>query len=376
MASAELRLSLPIDRARDALAAALAEQGFTVQPTASGSLEVERGSLGTTIVAGAFAGQDMHVRFDVHLSEIDEGTLAAFEHSAVGGFFKGGAIGAAKSGDVVREAARLAGARLAQQGLLTVAAPAEGVSVAAAGGGYVNGYPGYASTAVAAPPASAPAPVPTDRTNVVAIVALVLGFVVPIGGIVAGAVALAQIKRTGEKGRGLAIGGIIAGGILSVVVFLVGLALVILTIIGAANEANDPFGFPQDGDVTIAPDEQAAVDPSVLTLGACLDALPGGVIGANNVVDCAQPHAFEIFAGFDLADGAFPGDAAIEEAAYAGCEAAYPGYVGVSYNDSTLNYYFVGPTEQTWASGDREVSCLLFDPATELSTGSLAGSGR
>lgn len=379
MSSAELRLSLPVDAAGEALTTVLTEQGFAVRSNGAGLLEVERGSLGTTLVAGAFAGQDMHVRFDVRLSEVEEGTLAVFAQSALGGFLKGGALGAAKGGDVVTEAARLSGARLAQQGLLTVAASAPSAAPvpSAAMGFAANGYPGYASTAVAAPPVyTSPAP-SSDRTNPVSIVAIVLGFLFPIGGIVAGAVALAQIKRTGEKGRGLALGGIIAGAVLTVLGFIAALAFVVFVLFGAGSDASDPFGLSRDGEVTIAPDEQAAVDPSVLSVGACLDSLPGGVIAAGNLVDCAAPHAFEIFAGFELPDaGAFPGDEAIQEAAFAGCEAAYPAYVGASYNDSTLNYYFVGPTEQTWASGDREVSCLLFDPATELTTGSLAGSGR
>jgi len=48
-------------------------------------------------------------------------------------------------------------------------------------------------------------------TNSVAIVALILGFVVPLGGVIAGHIALAQIKRTGEGGRGMALAGVIIG---------------------------------------------------------------------------------------------------------------------------------------------------------------------
>lgn len=48
-------------------------------------------------------------------------------------------------------------------------------------------------------------------TNTLAILALVLSFVVSVGGIVCGHVALSQIKRTGEGGRGLALAGLIIG---------------------------------------------------------------------------------------------------------------------------------------------------------------------
>src|SRR4051812_4711247 len=44
---------------------------------------------------------------------------------------------------------------------------------------------------------------PTAPTNVLAIVALVSSFFIPVAGIVCGHLALGQIKRTGENGRGL-----------------------------------------------------------------------------------------------------------------------------------------------------------------------------
>ena len=64
-------------------------------------------------------------------------------------------------------------------------------------------YPAYGQPAAAgyyAPP-----------TNTLAIVSLVLAFIISIGGIICGHIALAQIKRTGEGGRGLAIAGLIIG---------------------------------------------------------------------------------------------------------------------------------------------------------------------
>ena len=49
------------------------------------------------------------------------------------------------------------------------------------------------------------------KTNVLAIISLVSAFVVPVAGIVLGHLALSQIRRTGEAGRGLAQGGLIVG---------------------------------------------------------------------------------------------------------------------------------------------------------------------
>lgn len=61
-----------------------------------------------------------------------------------------------------------------------------------------------------APPAQ-PYPAAPPRTNVLAIVAVVTGFMAPVAGIVTGHMALRQIERTGEEGRALAITGLVAG---------------------------------------------------------------------------------------------------------------------------------------------------------------------
>jgi peptidyl-prolyl cis-trans isomerase B (cyclophilin B) len=51
----------------------------------------------------------------------------------------------------------------------------------------------------------------SNRTNTMAILALVFGFVFSLLGIIFGHIALGQIRRTGEGGRGLAITGLVFG---------------------------------------------------------------------------------------------------------------------------------------------------------------------
>jgi hypothetical protein len=53
------------------------------------------------------------------------------------------------------------------------------------------------------------------RTNVLAIVGLVLAIFVPLVGAIIGHVALSQIKKTGEEGRGIALAAVIVGWVLS-----------------------------------------------------------------------------------------------------------------------------------------------------------------
>lgn len=368
----ELHLILPAGPARDAVASVLTEQGFTVNPTAAGSLDVSRGSLGTTLVAGAFAGQDMHVRFDVHVRDAPEGAVATFVHSVAGGFFKGGAVGAVKAGDVVREAAHVAGVRLAQQGLIVgsvPAAPAPGADADTAPSPRVPPSPGVPMYAGAA---AVPSPVDyANRTNVVAIFAIVLGFVVPIGGIIAGAVGLAQVKRTGEKGRGLAITGIVVGSVMTVLGTIAVIAFFTFAVIAGA--AGNAAATGEGG--LIDPSEDVPADVLSLQVGQCLDEVATGFITTDNVVDCAVPHTYEVFSEAVIPDGSFPGDDQIDSTAQRSCDEAFASFVGVPYEESTLDYTYVIPTSDTWESGDRQIACLITDPAGET-TGSLQSAAR
>ncbi|MEB0287242.1 MULTISPECIES: DUF4190 domain-containing protein [Cryobacterium] len=70
-------------------------------------------------------------------------------------------------------------------------------------------------------------PLAQDKYNVLAIVSLVSAFFVSLAAIITGHIALSQIKKTGEKGRGLAIAGLVLGylgivaGIIGAILFIV-----------------------------------------------------------------------------------------------------------------------------------------------------------
>ncbi|TDW29650.1 DUF4190 domain-containing protein [Cryobacterium psychrophilum] len=57
----------------------------------------------------------------------------------------------------------------------------------------------------------APAGPGPETFNVLAIVSFVSAFVVSLAAVICGHIALSQIKKTGEKGRGLAIAGLVIG---------------------------------------------------------------------------------------------------------------------------------------------------------------------
>jgi hypothetical protein len=109
------------------------------------------------------------------------------------------------------------------------------------------------------------------------------------------------------------------------------------------------------------------LEPNV---GDCFDT--ADATGAEyTVVDCVQPHDREIFALFDLPDGAFPGEDAVREEAVAGCIAEFEAYVGTPYEESALFADEpIVPSAGSWDAGDREVICLLRSP-----DGQIEGSG-
>lgn len=74
---------------------------------------------------------------------------------------------------------------------------------------------------------------PEPKYNVLSIVSLVSAFFVSLAAVICGHIALSQIKRTGEKGRGMALAGVIlgylgmVGGIVfGIIIFLAALASV------------------------------------------------------------------------------------------------------------------------------------------------------
>jgi uncharacterized protein YacL len=99
---------------------------------------------------------------------------------------------------------------------------------------------------VTPPPAAQPAPTPYSsaptgpKTNTLAIVSLVLAFFISLGAIITGHIALGQIKRTGEGGRGLALTGLVLGYVGLVVGLLVFVLAFIVPflIVGTAGELN------------------------------------------------------------------------------------------------------------------------------------------
>ena len=108
------------------------------------------------------------------------------------------------------------------------------------------------------------------------------------------------------------------------------------------------------------------------SVGECFD-------DSGDVVDCAEPHDNEVYAIFSHEGGAsdpYPGDDVMEPFAEDGCTAEFETYVGLDHESSRYQGHFARPSADTWAEGDREVVCFLYDANLQKLTGSAQGTAE
>lgn len=145
---------------------------------------------------------------------------------------------------------------------------------------------------------------------------------------------------------------------------------------GEATSAGGPAS--STGGASAAPTTES-VDIFQISQGDCLvdDIIGDGgeIEGGQTVVDCSQPHVSEVYAGKTLTDAAYPGTEAVEKASEEFCASTFESFVGMSYADSALELSYLYPTSSSWQNGDKEILCLVFDPAGKT-TGTLQGANR
>lgn len=216
------------------------------------------------------------------------------------------------------------------------------------------------------PPVPPPpgAPYPPAATNGLAIASLVTGIVclVPPLGLVLGAIALGQIKRKGQRGKGLAISGMILS--------------LVSTLLVAAGFALGGFKEFADGVREVKEDVASTNSAFSLRTGDCFNQ-PGGTADQQEVetvksVDCAKPHDAEVTGTFQLTGSAYPGVPAIEKQAEERCLKISDQYALDSWAvpENAVTFYY-HPTEDSWRQiKDRTVTCAFAAEKGKL-TGSL-----
>ena len=157
----------------------------------------------------------------------------------------------------------------------------------------------------------------------------------------------------------------------------VGAALVVALPLTGCSAIRDllpvPAPQPERDETTQEIVEEGQADVFALRVGDCMNTVEEDLVTEVPVVPCSEPHDDEVYFDFQLDDGEYPGDDAVLEQADASCLEQFEPFVGLAYETSTLDFYAYRPSEESWAQGDRVVSCVVWDPAGRV-TGSLAGA--
>jgi hypothetical protein len=111
--------------------------------------------------------------------------------------------------------------------------------------------------------------------------------------------------------------------------------------------------------------------PAIFRLhaGDCIDPSADGL--SATILSCSSPHDAEVFATFSLAGSSWPGDAAAQQQAAAGCQDRIASYLNPALLNAGLTQEFVYPDEAAWKAGVRTTVCEVSS-----STGQLTGSVR
>jgi hypothetical protein len=192
------------------------------------------------------------------------------------------------------------------------------------------------------------------------IAALVLGILPVLAGLLGIIFGIIGINRTSggrRSGRGMAISGVVLGSL-----WLVG--IVVVLVVQASHQANRD----ENGAITTAGD----VTATDLRIGDCLPKFKEGYSESVGVVPCSVPHAAEVYTNFDLTSVSYPGEKQAIRLAAGGCTKRLTAAVGATVARNTrYDVAYLYPTNESWARGDRGITCLIYQADESLRTGSL-----
>lgn len=182
---------------------------------------------------------------------------------------------------------------------------------------------------------------------------LIGGFVL---GIIFGALAMGRTGPTGQRGRWMAVTGLVLSGL-----WIIGIAggVVVHMQTSADRDAS--------GEIVGAGD----VSTDSLRAGDCLEeGIPEGSVIDVRAVPCSEPHRGEVIGTFELEMDEYPGLGELDAVVGRECTARFAEYSATTEVDPDLYLQFIHPEERAWPD-DRTVVCIVSTPGRDR-TGSLA----
>ena len=130
---------------------------------------------------------------------------------------------------------------------------------------------------------------------------------------------------------------------------IAGYALVFLAVFGYQ------YFTSADRDESGAIIDAGTVDAFSIKVGDCFDDVSATEnISTIPAVPCGDPHDNETYAVFDVSVSSYPGRDEMETMAMESCLERFEGFVGVNYQESSLDIFPMFPSTESWAQNDRE----------------------
>jgi hypothetical protein len=203
---------------------------------------------------------------------------------------------------------------------------------------------------------------PKQGTNGFAIAAFVLGL---LGGVVLsvifGVVALNKLRRRPQRGKGLAIAGLVLSAVWVVAIG----ALVAVSVAGSSQRS-------ASGQIT----KNGSLNVLSLRTGDCFQNPSGSQPASGSVervtaVSCGTPHDAQVISQLPVSGSAYPGEAAFHAQAVTGCQASLDSAVDKTRLTATMNLIWIYPESQAWSEGQRSISCVVVDSTADLTSSLL-----
>lgn len=167
-------------------------------------------------------------------------------------------------------------------------------------------------------------------------------------GIVFGFIALGEIKRRGQKGRGNALVGVIAGSVW-LVIGVVGLTVAVLNRGGSAG----------------------TVDIDAVRVGQCFTTAPNATsITRVATANCAEPHTDQLFAKYEAPYTTYPGATILMDDTQSQCAELVRSSLRTSALTDTMVVNVEVPDSVKWNSSHM-VACLVEENNDSRWTGSV-----
>jgi len=210
-------------------------------------------------------------------------------------------------------------------------------------------------------PAPPPRPGPPGPLNKLAVTTIVLGalgalLVTAVAALITGALALVRLRSSNERGKGLAVGGMVLA-----------VAWMTISALVYVNVLSQPPLRDANGKVI----HKGNLAVTQLRTGDCLEKwTPTTEVGKVTVVPCTAAHNAEVFHTFDVTGKEFPGDGPIRDESSTQCLDKLKTTIKETDRKSIQVAVFK-PIATSWKRGEHAVACVAVQ-----STGTLTRSIR